>query len=240
MTDSSSEEVGVARDVRATFAQLAHLFRDGRSPQETCEVVARAALVVVSGCDHAGVAVLSPNGEFTTLSATDHVVEVADGFQRETGEGPCLEASVDQDIKHDQDLTDNPTWPRFAARLLESTQVRSALACPLVLDDRRGGALNMFADRAGAFSAEDVANAAVLASFASIAVAAAFERESSAQLRLALDTSRTIGAAIGILMATHTLSQEDAFAMLSTASQRVNRKLRDLAADIVANTQPDG
>jgi hypothetical protein len=29
-----------------------------------------------------------------------------------------------------------------------------------------------------------------------------------------------------ILMATHRIAQEDAFAMLSTASQRVNRKLR--------------
>jgi hypothetical protein len=225
-------------DVRVTFAQLAWLFRDGRSAQETCEVVARAALEVIAGCDHAGVAVLSPNGDFKTLSATDQVVDIADAVQRETREGPCLEASVDEDIKYDQDLASAPTWPRFAGRLLELTPVRSALACPLVLDGRRGGALNMFGDRAGAFAADDIANAAVLASFASVAVAAALERETSAQLQDALDTNRTIGAAVGILMATHDLAQEDAFALLSTASQRVNRKLRDLAADIVAKTGP--
>jgi transcriptional regulator with GAF, ATPase, and Fis domain len=223
-------------DVRVAFAQLARLFLAGRSPAETCEVVTRAALTVVAGCDHAGVAFLSPNGEFTTLGATDHVVELADALQRETGEGPCLEASIDEEIKHDRDLASAPTWPQFAARLLESTPVRSALACPLVLDGRRGGALNMFGDRAGVFVAEDVANAAVLASFASVAVAAALEREHSAQLHVAVDTNRTIGAAVGILMATHHIAQEDAFVMLSTASQRVHRKLRDLAADIVAKT----
>jgi GAF domain-containing protein len=223
-------------DVRATFVQLARLFRDGGSPQETCEVVARACLEVVGGCDHAGVGVLSRTGVFTTLSATDDVAEIADALQRETGEGPCLEASIDEDIKHDQDLADNPTWPRFAGRLLESTPVRSVLACPLVLDGRRGGALNMFADRTGAFTRDDVANAAVLASFASVAVAAAFGRETTAQLRVALDTNRTIGAAVGILMATHHVPHEDAFAMLATASQRVNRKLSDVAAGIVENT----
>lgn len=221
-------------DMRATFAQLALLFRDGGSPEETCTVIAKTALEVIEGCDHAGVAVLSPKGQFSTLSATDQVVEIADALQRETGEGPCLEASLDEDIKHDSDLTIAPTWPRFAARLIESTPVRSALACPLVLDGRRGGALNLFSDRTAAFTAEDVANAAVLASFASIAVAAALERESSAQLRVALDSNRTIGAAIGILMATHNVSQEEAFTMLSAASQRVNRRIRDLAEGIVA------
>ena len=90
--------------------------------------------------------------------------------------------------------------------------------------------------RTSSTTPDDVANAAVLASFASVAVEAALERESSTQLRVALDTNRTIGAAVGILMATHNLPQEDAFAMLSAASQRVNRKLRDLAADIVART----
>jgi hypothetical protein len=37
-------------------------------------------------------------------------------------------------------------------------------------------------------------------------------------------------------MATHHISQPDAFAMLSAASQRVNRKLHDLAADIAASS----
>jgi transcriptional regulator with GAF, ATPase, and Fis domain len=237
-TSKSDHRDSGAGDIRTTFAQLATLFRDGSSPQETCDAIARAALDVIGGCDHAGVAFLSAKGEFSTLSATDEVVEIADALQRETGEGPCLEASLDEDIKHDADLETAPTWPRFAARLVESTAVRSALACPLVLEGRRSGALNLFADRTAAFTPDDVANAAVLASFASVAVAAALERENSAQLRVALDTNRTIGAAVGILMATHGIAQEDAFSMLSTASQRVNRKLREVAAGIVTGASP--
>jgi GAF domain-containing protein len=221
---------------KATFTELARLLRHGSGFEQTCVVLSTAALAVIPGCDHASITVLLSNGTFTTFGATDDVVETADAIQREVGEGPCLEASIDEDIKHDRDLAQNPTWPRFAERLREVTSVRSALACPLVLDGQRGGALNLFADTADAFTDEDVSNAAVLAAFASVAVAGALARDRAEQLSVAVTTNRTIGAAVGILMATHRINQADAFAMLSAASQRVNRKLHDLAADIAAGS----
>lgn len=52
-------------------------------------------------------------------------------------------------------------------------------------------------------------------------------------MRTALVTARRIGAAIGILMATRQLSDDDAFAELSRASQRQNRKLRLVAEDVL-------
>jgi GAF domain-containing protein len=231
----SEDDAGEAV-TNTTFTQLARLLRDGRGFEHTCSVLSSAALAVISGCDHASIAVLASSRTFTTFGATDDIVETADAIQREVGEGPCLEASIDEDIKHDRDLSKHPTWPRFAARLLERTPIRAALACPLVLDGNRGGALNLFADTPGAFTEEDVSNAAVLAAFASVAVAGALERDRAEQLSIAVTTNRTIGAAVGILMATHHISQPDAFAMLSAASQRVNRKLHDLAADITASS----
>lgn len=53
------------------------------------------------------------------------------------------------------------------------------------------------------------------------------------QLRRALETSRCIGAAMGILMATHKVSLEAAFELLRRASQNQNRKLRDVALDVL-------
>jgi len=231
----SDDEGAVAANT--TFTELALLLRDRRGFAQTCTVLSNAALGIIPGCAHASIAVLAPSRTFTTFGATDDIVEIADTIQREVGEGPCLEASTDEDIKHDRDLAEHPTWPRFAARLLEVTPIRAALACPLVLDGNRGGALNLFADAPNAFTDEDVENAAVLAAFASVAVAGALARDKAEQLSIAVTTNRTIGAAVGILMATHHISQPDAFAMLSAASQRVNRKLRDLAADIAAGSE---
>ncbi len=49
----------------------------------------------------------------------------------------------------------------------------------------------------------------------------------------ALDTSRNIGTAIGILMATHRLTQDQAFLLLRVASQHTHRKVHDLARDVI-------
>jgi response regulator NasT len=56
-------------------------------------------------------------------------------------------------------------------------------------------------------------------------------------LRAALATRPVIDQAKGILMAQHRCSPERAFEMLTEASQRDNRKVSDLAADIVASAQ---
>ena len=60
---------------------------------------------------------------------------------------------------------------------------------------------------------------------------AAVQREVT-QLRRALASSRTIGIAIGILMAQRRVTQDQAFEQLQQASQHRNRKLRDVAADM--------
>ncbi|GAB2476141.1 ANTAR domain-containing protein [Jatrophihabitans fulvus] len=49
----------------------------------------------------------------------------------------------------------------------------------------------------------------------------------------ALDTNRTIGVAIGVAVERWKLSPEGAFDLLLSVSQRTNRKLRDVAAEVV-------
>lgn len=59
-------------------------------------------------------------------------------------------------------------------------------------------------------------------------------REQVENLTQALKSSRTIGAAIGIIMANRGLTEAEAFRALVTFSQHTNRKVRDLAQDIVS------
>ena len=64
------------------------------------------------------------------------------------------------------------------------------------------------------------------------------ERLDSAEVRAenlqrALQHSRDIGAAIGILMARHKLTQEQAFAALRRVSQDSNRKLYSIAQNVI-------
>jgi signal transduction histidine kinase/DNA-binding response OmpR family regulator len=53
------------------------------------------------------------------------------------------------------------------------------------------------------------------------------------QLRQALQTNRTIGTAVGIVMAAYGLDQQRAFQVLVRTSQQNNRKLHDVAAEVV-------
>jgi two-component system, response regulator / RNA-binding antiterminator len=57
------------------------------------------------------------------------------------------------------------------------------------------------------------------------------------QLREALGTRPVIDQAKGMLIARHGCSPEEAFQMLSAASQRENRKLRDVAEAMVEGAQ---
>ena len=52
-------------------------------------------------------------------------------------------------------------------------------------------------------------------------------------IRAALETRDTIGQAKGIIMATMGCSADEAFALIRTQSQHENRKLADVAIDIV-------
>jgi AmiR/NasT family two-component response regulator len=59
------------------------------------------------------------------------------------------------------------------------------------------------------------------------------EDERDAAVEQALRSSRTIGAAMGMIMPTQQVAEDEAFAILSSASQQSNRKVRELAADLV-------
>jgi hypothetical protein len=90
-------------------------------------------------------------------------------------------------------------------------------------------------ERVDAVEAREVVDREMIAELQSQGVVS---RQHVAQLEQALVSSRIIGAAIGILMDSRKVSQDDAFTMLKQASFRSNRKIRDIAAAIVhgANT----
>lgn len=61
--------------------------------------------------------------------------------------------------------------------------------------------------------------------------------EHAVQMEQALKSSRTIGAAIGLLMGNRHIGEDQAITVLKQVSQDTNRKMRDLAAEIVHNAE---
>jgi AmiR/NasT family two-component response regulator len=65
-------------------------------------------------------------------------------------------------------------------------------------------------------------------------------RQLSENLSQAIDSRETISQAVGILIAVGGRSPDDAFQILVNASQHENRKVRDIAQDIVNRTVERG
>jgi GAF domain-containing protein len=134
-------------------------------------------------------------------------------------------------------LTDT-RWPQWAAKVA-GLGVRSVLDVPLATrrDSRTVGVLGLYNDRADAFSADDEAVAHILARHASVALATARHEENMAQ---AVDARKLVGQAMGILMERFDLDADRAFAVLRRYSQDNNKKLRDVALELIQTRRLPG
>jgi hypothetical protein len=214
------------------FQGLARLVYASDDYSEVFEAVVRAAPDLVQGCDHASL-MMRRNGRYTTAASSDEIAELIDSFELELGEGPCLDAIIDEAVFHDDDLTDGSPWPRLTARVLAETPVRGMAGFRIIVDEKKTGALNLFSDQAGALDQHSIDQGIVLASFVSVAMLAADERQAANTLRDGLKSNREIGKAIGLMMAFHKISDADAFDMLRVASQEMNLKLSEVARQVV-------
>ncbi len=201
------------------------------------EAIVRAAPHLVEGCDHASL-MLRLDGGFVTVASSDATAARVDALDRELDEGPCLDAIIEQTVFHDADLTNGSPWPRLSERVLAETPVRSVAGFRIRTGDQHDGALNLFSDSPGGLTTRAVDQGIVLASFITVALVASHERRTAQTLRSGLLSNREIGKAVGLLMAFHSIDDEEAFAMLRRASQQMNVKLVEVARRVVDDHKP--
>jgi transcriptional regulator with GAF, ATPase, and Fis domain len=219
--------------INDVFRRLSALIYAGADAGSIHQALVAASVRLVEGCDRASI-LLRTRDRFVTAASTDAVSRRIDQIELEVGEGPCVDAILDEAYQHDADLTTAVTpWPRFTERIVTETPVRSAIGYRLLLDGDKVGALNLFSDTPGGLTERSADTGAVIASFASVAIMAIRAREEAATLRQGLQSNREIGKAVGLLMAAHHVSGEAAFELLRTTSQDLNLKLAYVAAQVV-------
>ena len=169
---------------------------------------------------------------FRTVAATSELARKADQIQYELGTGPCLDAILDRATYRPRDLMTDPRWPEYGCRVA-ALGVRSMLSYRMDIGPEIHGGLNVYADQVDAFDDGAAAIGLILATHGAVAASAVAQRTHAEQLEHALASNRKIGAAIGILMARHQVTEKQAFDLLRIASQNTNRKLRDIAVDVI-------
>lgn len=195
---------------------------------------------VVPGAEAASTTLL--RGEKAhTAGYTGDMALAAEELQYERGYGPCLDAGRGGVVLRMDDTTTEQRWPDYCARVVQEG-VRSSLSVPLPYQGTWIGALNIYSTRPTAFASPESLEAGLgVAEAIAVAVANADAHaqlfDQARNMRLAMESRAVIEQAKGVLMAQRHVTAEQAFEILREASQRYNRKLRDIAAGIVEGTQ---
>jgi GAF domain-containing protein len=215
------------------IASLPLLFDDlSEALDEMCRIAVRA----VPNADGASFTAFGQTGPAAT-AASDEWAQRLDEMQYVEHEGPCLDAGRTGVLFRVRDIHADARWPSYLPRAAEHGAA-SLMSIPLTVEAKVIGALNLYSKAVDAFDAEAVSVAEIVAAHASLAnqVAAALyeHRQLADQLRSAMASRAAIEQAKGIIMATTRCSPDDAFRRLVEQSQHENRKVREIAEELIA------
>lgn len=173
--------------------------------------------------------------QFRTEASTHVGAAAADLLQYEMGFGPCVDAVRDDSVYVSGDVARDGRWPAWGARVHDELGVRSVLSQRLHLSDDVGvvAGLNIYSDARDAFDECARAMGLVLATHGGLLMNTMFANDRVRNLQKALTSNRQIGVAMGVLMNQHRLTEAQAFDVLRAASQDSNRKLADIAVEVV-------
>lgn len=216
-------------ELAGRMAELARASAAPRTVDDVMKDVTTTATELIPGADTVGVLLIGSGGKFESLAGTSELPHKLDEIQMQFGEGPCVEAALDELVVRTDDFRAEDRWPLYSAAAVEHG-VLSGLSIKLYTADRTAGALNMFGFRPRAFDAEDETIAAILAAHAAAAILASREGE---QLKSAMATRDRIGQAKGIIMERYGVDELRAFEMLRQLSQDSNIKLADVAQRVI-------
>jgi len=224
--------------IREGLAALSQFFVADCTVGETLQRVVDLSAGAIGRVDFAGLT-MPVEGEPVTPVFSDPEAPDIDSAQYEANSGPCLDAYRLGEVFAIEDTETEQRWPHFCAAAAEHG-VRSTLSLPLAVAGEHLGALNMYSSTAGPFSDADRGTGTAFATQAAVVLANAqayWDARSMAEgLQAAMEHRAVIEQAKGLIMAAMPQPSPDAaFDILTRASQRENRKLRDIAAEIIAN-----
>jgi transcriptional regulator with GAF, ATPase, and Fis domain len=228
---------GDVGSVAEDLASVARQLESETTPVQTWQRIVDLAVDKLDGCEMAAISLVYNFKRIDTPVYTDPLTLRVDEVQYETGQGPCVDSIRDHEVVETADLLVDDRWPQFGRRASEATGIRSMVGFRLFVRENTLGALNLYSTQVAAFDDEARQMGSLFAAHAALAMASAAEHEHGEQLENALESSRVIGVAVGILMEQSSVNRAAAFRILSLASQRSNVKLRELAERIVAGVE---
>ena len=223
------------------FAEVDTELLGASSVDDVLNKLTRLGVQMVPGADEAAITWRS-GSDLISVAPTGEVPKRADAIQLRLAEGPCIDAVFEYEVYRTGNIRSDRRWPRFGPEVADSLGISSILSSRLFLEDKPDAvaALNLYAYTVDAFDDAAESIATVLTTHAALALSDAWGVRRETHLRAALESSHTVGVAMGMLMGRHGISQDQAFAILTLASQHRQRKLADVARDVIEPAPLDG
>lgn len=173
-----------------------------------------------------------------TVASSDERAELLDETQYRSHEGPCLEATETGRIVDVADTGSEWRWPAYMRTAVDAG-VRCSLSLPLTLGEETFGALNVYGfTREHQFSPRERHRLEIFAAQAAgtlrVATRQLADTTLLGQMEQALASRTVIDQALGIIMGQQRCTASLAFDLLRAESQNTHRRVRDVAADLIA------
>jgi GAF domain-containing protein len=194
--------------------------------------------VDILGVDAAGLMLQGADGDLKVLASSSDAMRMLELFELQAKEGPCLDAFLTGEAVSGADLSLMAgRWPAFAPRAL-TAGFHSVQALPMRLRGSVIGALNLFHTLPGDMPERDVEVAQAFADVATIAIlqqrAAMEAMVVNDQLNIALNSRIMIEQAKGMVAERLGTDMPTSFATMRTYARQKNRRLVDVAEDIIS------
>ena len=240
---TAPESAAAAIPPQQVLEQLRALRLQNHSMESALQEVADLTKKAMPGASEVSIT-LTARGRADTAVSTGQLARDLDESQYQRGYGPCLDAALHHRVMHIEDVTTETRWADYTKAAVKHRAL-SSVSVPITLQEEPSlcAGLNIYSTRSHAFDDADVDTAITLAGHASSMLTNMHAHDSARvlvrQLAAALETRPVIDQAKGILMRDRACTAEEAFDLLVAASQRSNRKLRDVARDVVESvTRP--
>jgi GAF domain-containing protein len=208
------------------------------------QTVAELSKSVLPGNPETSVSLLVKDQPRTVVS-TGQLAVALDERQYERGHGPCLHAARTGELTEIPDTRTDRRWPDYLPRAVEAG-ILSSLSVPLAIDEDEqvSGALNIYARQPDAFDADSRSVATRFGPYAAVATGNLYAyqstRDMADNLQAALESRAVIDQAKGVLIERYKLTPDQAFQLLAQASMSENRKVRDIADELVRTGELPG
>lgn len=183
-----------------------------------------------------GIMLAEQGDELEFVAASEERVVALERHQARLGEGACHEAYSRNEIVRVDDILEEERWPGYA-QLMQERGLRAVIGVPLNGFGQTIGVINIYRETPTVWSERDVEAAEILAAMGAGYILNANQLRAqhalSEQLRFAIESRDVIGQAKGILMSQEGVDGDGASDLLRRRSQDTNRKLRQVAREIV-------